>query len=86
MLSSVSASTPVVVSDSDDDDDDDSEALCSVSVPAIDDAIEVASEVDVDESFFTTVRSVRAFFALARSFLSAFYKTGLKRLRMRLKV
>jgi len=72
MLSSVSASTPVVVSDS--DDDDDSEALCSVSVPAVDDAIEGTSEVDVedDESFFTKVGSLRAFFALARSFLSTF--------------
>ena len=80
MLSSVSASTPVVVSDSDDDDDDDSEALCSAGVHAVDGAIEAASGVDIegDESFFTVVGSVRVFFALARSFLSAFYK---KRLR-----
>lgn len=78
MLSSVSASTPVVVSDS--DDDDDNSELCSVSDPAVD-AIEVVSEVGVegDESFFTMVGSVRAFFALARSFLSAFYKKGLKK-------
>ncbi|KAF8815435.1 hypothetical protein BYT27DRAFT_6699639 [Phlegmacium glaucopus] len=74
-LSSVSASTPVVVSDSELEDDDEvtSEAVASVTGVAagVDsvDAVEVATE----ESLFAAV-SARSFLAFAaRSFLSSFW-------------
>jgi len=80
-LPSVSASPPfVLVSDSEDDDDVESDVLLSfvdVDVVEVDSAIE--GEVETEESVLAVLASARAFLALLRSFLSAFYKICVSR-------